>query len=75
MNQREIRAIVLRVAPHAIPAIGILHPDLRVESMTACQPLRDFFMAVQTFECGRAGPKLVAAGALRSATQGLMRLG
>jgi hypothetical protein len=75
MDQREIRAIVLHVAPHAIVAIGILHPNLRVESPIACQSLSDFFVAVQTFEGRRVRPELVAARALGSATQGLMRLG
>jgi len=27
MDQREIRAIVVHVAPHALGAIGILHPN------------------------------------------------
>ena len=75
MDQREIRAIVVHVAPHAIGAIGILHPNLRVESLIACQSLSDFLVALQTFERRRARPELMAGRALRSTAQGLMRLG
>jgi len=75
MDQREIRAIVVHVAPHALGAIGILHPNLRVESLIVCQSLRDFFVALQAFECRRARPELVAGRALRSTAQRLMRLG
>jgi hypothetical protein len=75
MDQREIRAIVVHVAPHALGAIGILHPNLRVESLIACQSLGDFFVALQAFECRRARPELVAGRALRSTAQRLMRLG
>jgi hypothetical protein len=75
MNQSEIHSIVLEVAPNAIAAIGIFHSNLPVESLMGWQPLRDFFMAVKTFECWCARPELVAGRALRSAIQGLMRLG
>jgi hypothetical protein len=75
MNQLEICAIVVHVAPHAIGAVGILHPNLRVESLIACQSLSDFLVAVQTFECRRARPELVAGRALRSTAQRLMRFG
>jgi hypothetical protein len=75
MDQREIRAIVLHVAPHAIVAVGILHPNLRVESPMGCQSLSDFFVAVQAFECRRTRSELVAGRALRSTAQRLMRLG
>ena len=75
MNQRKILAIVFEVTPHAIPAVGIFHPNLRVESPMTCQPLRDLFMAVETFKCWCTCPELVAGRALRRAIQGLMRLG
>ena len=75
MNQRKIRAIVFEVTPHAFAAVGIFHPDLRVEPTLGCQFLRDLLMAVETFECWCAGPELVAGRTLRGAFQGLMRLG
>src|SRR3981189_1450121 len=75
MDKREIRAIVVAVAPPALGAIGILHPNLRVESLIVCQSLGDFFVALQAFECRRARPELVAGRALRSTAQRVMRLG
>ena len=74
MNQRKIRAIVLQVAPHAVPPIGILHSQKRVVALMHRQPLRNFLMALQTLERRRAGPKLVARVALRRPVQRLVRL-
>ena len=64
MNEAEIHAIVIEVAADTILAIGILHLDLGVISVLRGQSLGNFFMAIQAFESRRAGPELVAAGAL-----------
>ncbi len=74
MNQRKIRPIVLQMAPHAVPPIGILHSQKRVIALMHAQPLRNFLMAFQTLERRRAGPKLVARIALRRPIQRLVRL-
>ena len=64
MDEAEIHAVVIEVAADTILAIGILHLDLGVISVLRSQSLGHFFMAVQAFECRRAGAKLVTAHAL-----------
>jgi hypothetical protein len=73
MDQRKIRAIVLEVAPHAVPAIRILHPEKRVVALMDGQAVRNFLMAFQTLERRCAGSELVAGVALGRAIEGLVR--
>src|ERR1700680_525401 len=73
MNERKILAIVLEVAPHAVSAVGILHPEKRVVALMRGQTVRNFLMAFEAFERRRAGSELVARVALRRAVEGLMR--
>lgn len=73
MNQAEIFAVVVEVTAHAISSIRVTHLQLRVVAVLSGEPLRDFLMAIETFESRRAGSKLVAAGALRGAGQRLVR--
>ncbi len=72
MDEAEILAVVIKVAADTILAIGILHLDLSVISVLGGQAVRYFFMAIQTFECRRAGPELVAGGALHRSAQRLV---
>ncbi len=72
MDEAEIRAVVIEVAADTILAIGILHLDLSVISVLGGQAVRHFFMAIQTFESRRAGPELVAGGALYRSAQRLV---
>lgn len=65
MDERKILAIVLQVAPHAISAIRILHPEERVVALMRGQTVRDFLVAFEAFEGRRAGSELVAGVALR----------
>ena len=73
MDERKIRAIVLEVAPHAVPAVWIPNPDERVIALLCSQAFRNFLMAFQTLERRRAGSELVARAALCGAVEGLMR--
>ena len=75
MNESKILAVVLEVAPHAIPAIGILHPKKSVVALMRGQSIRNFFMTFEAFERRRAGSELVASVALGRAVEGLVRLG
>ncbi len=75
MDQRKIRAVMFQVAPHAIPAVRILHPQLRVVTCFRRQSPRNFLMAFQTLERRRAGPELVAGSALRRTIQRFVSLG
>jgi len=65
MDQRKILAIVLEVAPHAVSAVGILHPEKRVVAFLRGQAFGNFLVAFETFKCRRAGSELVAGVALR----------
>ena len=65
VDERKILAIVLEVAPHAISAIRILHPEKRVVALMRGQTVRNFLVAFEAFECRRAGSELVAGVALR----------
>jgi hypothetical protein len=73
MNERKILAIVLEVAPHTVPAIGILHPEKRVIALMRGQTVGYFLMAFQALERWRAGSELVTRVALRRAIEGLVR--
>lgn len=73
MNQRKILAIVLEMAAHAIPAVGILHSEECVIALMRGQAVGNFLVAFQAFERRRAGSKLVAGVALGRAVQGLVR--
>ena len=64
MDERKILAIVFEVAPHAVPAIGILHPEKGVVALMRGQTVGNFLMAFEAFECRRAGSELVARVAL-----------
>ena len=75
MNEGKILAVVLEVAPHAVPAAGILHPEERVVALMRGQPVRDFLVAFQAFKSRCAGSELVAGVALGRAIEGLMRFG
>jgi len=66
---------MLEVAPHAVPAIGILHPEKRVVALMRGQPVGDFLMAFEALERRRAGSELVAGVALGRAVEGLVRFG
>jgi len=73
MNEGKILAIVLQVAAHAVPAVGILHRQKRVVALMRAETVRNFLVAIQALECRRAGPELVAGVALRRTVQRLMR--
>jgi hypothetical protein len=73
VNQIELFAVVFQVASDAILAIGITHLELRVVAVPVGKRLGDFLMAIQAFERGRTGPKLMATAALGRATKGGMR--
>ena len=75
MNEREIRAIVLQMAPHAVFAIGILHSEPRVVAVLGIEATGNFFVAVQAFKRGRAGAELMATRALSCSCERLMRFG
>ena len=72
MNERKIRAIVFEVAPHAVLAIGILHPEKRVVALMRGQTVRNFLVAFEALECRRAGSELVARVALGRTVEGLV---
>jgi len=65
VDQRKVFAIVFEMATDAIPAVGILHLNLRMVTVFRCQPLSHFLMALQALEGWRASSELVAARALR----------
>ena len=73
VNELEIHPVVLEVAAYAIFAVGVFHLELRVIAPLFRQQLRDFLVAVQTFEGGRAGTEFVAARTLRRSAQRLVR--
>ena len=75
MNEREIRAIVLQMAPHAVFAIGILHSEPRVVAVLGIEATGNFFVAVQALKCRRAGAELMATRALSCSCERLMRFG
>lgn len=75
VDQRKILAIVFEVAAHAILAIGILHPQLRVIALFCRQAVCDFLVAFQAFEGWRAGAELVAGVALGRAVERLVGFG
>ena len=75
VNEGEILAVMLQVAADAVLAVGIFHLQLGVVAPLLRKQLRDFSMAIQTFERGSAGAKLVAARALRCSAERLVRFG
>ena len=75
MHESEVYAVVLQVAAHAIPAVGILHAQLCVKSPAHRQALGDLLVAIETLKGRRAGAKLVTGGALCPAFHGLMCFG
>ena len=64
---------MLKVAAHAIPAIGILHPEKRVVALMRAEAVRNFLVAFQALERRRAGSELVAGVALGRAVEGFVR--
>jgi len=74
MNERKIPAIVLEMAPDAIPATRILHPEERVITLVSGEAFGNFLMAIQAFERRRAGSELVASVAFGGALERLVRL-
>ena len=74
MHEAKVLAIVFHVAAHAVPAIGIFHPQQSVVSLMRGQTVRDFLVALKALECWRAGSKLVAGVALGRPIEGLVRL-
>ncbi len=75
VDQIEVFAVMLQMAADTVLAIGVFHMDLVMIAMLGRQPLRDFFVALQALEGGRAGPELVAACALGRSRQRLVCLG
>ena len=73
MNEGKILAVVLQVAAHAVPAVGILHRQKRVVALMLAETVRNFLVAFQALERRRAGSELVAGVALRRAVKRLMR--
>lgn len=67
VNQMEVFAVVIQVAPHAVLTIGIAHPQPRMVAVIQRKPLRHLFVAIKTLEGWRAGSELMAARALRCA--------
>lgn len=75
MNQGKVLAIVLQVAPDAILASWIFHPQLGVIALVRGQAVRDFLVAFQTLERWRACPELMARPALRRTAEGFVGFG
>ncbi|HUC54921.1 MAG TPA: hypothetical protein VMR90_12795 [Candidatus Cybelea sp.] len=65
VNQAEVFPVVIQMAPYAVFAIRICHPQPCMVAMIQGQPLRHLFVTIKTFERGCAGSKLVATRALR----------
>jgi hypothetical protein len=66
VQKMEVCAVVLQVATHTILAIRVRHLNLCVIPMLGREPLRYFFMTIETFEGWSAATKLMAARTLRS---------
>ena len=75
VNEREIRSVVLQVAPHAIFSIRILHLEPRVVSPVLREQAGNFLVAVETLEGRRARPEQMATGTLRCSAERLVSLG
>lgn len=75
MHQRKILAVVFQMAAHAILAIRIFHPQLRVVALIRGQSFRDFLVAFETFEGWCACPELMARSALRGTAEGFVGFG
>jgi hypothetical protein len=72
MQEIKLFAVVLKMAAHAILAIGILHLHLCVIAMFGRKALGYFLVTIKTFKRRCAGAKLMATGALGRAAQGLV---
>src|SRR6202008_3553809 len=75
VDQAKVFSVVIQMTANAILAIGVGHLKLIVIAVLGRKPLGDFLVALEALESGRAGAKLVAAIALRSSAQRLMRFG
>ena len=69
VNKREILAVMVQMAANALFAVGILHLKPRMVPAVFRKQTRDFLMTLETFERGCARTKLMAAVALRRATE------
>ncbi|HUE54913.1 MAG TPA: hypothetical protein VMO76_03715 [Candidatus Udaeobacter sp.] len=75
VDQAKVFSVVIQMTANAILAIGVGYLKLIVIAVLGRKPLGDFLVALEALESGRAGAKLVAAIALRSSAQRLMRFG
>lgn len=75
VDEGKILAVVLQVAADAVLAVGIFHLQLGVIAPLLRKQLGNFFVAIQAFERGSAGAKLVAARTLRCSAKRLVRFG
>ena len=66
---------MFEVAADAIFPVRIPHLKLGMISVISGEPLGDFFMTIQAFECRGAGAELMTAGALCGPGKRLMRFG
>jgi len=74
-NQVEIFAVVFQVAAHAVFSIGIAHLHFKVVSVLRGKILRNFLVAIDALERGRASSEGMAGSALRSAAERRVGLG
>jgi len=75
LHNREVLAVVLRVAAHALFA-GAWGEVIRgVQTLPIDQASGDLGVAIQALEAGFPGPQPMARGAVRGAVQGLMGAG
>jgi len=75
VNKGKILAVVLEVAAHAVPAVGIFHSKKSVITLVRGETVRNFLMAFETFERRSAGSELMAGVALRRTVEGFVRFG
>ena len=68
-NQIKTLAVVLEVAAHTVPAIGVVHLHLRVITVFVFERFGNLFMAIETFESGSTGAELVTGTTLRRTAQ------
>jgi len=74
VNQVEVFAIVIQVAPHTVFAVGVRHSEARVIAVVQRQSLRYFFVALEALKSRRVGSELMATRALCGPTQRLVSI-
>ena len=74
LDDVELRAQVLRVAPNAVLVPGKVLRGSSVEAPLICEPQPDFCVATGAFKFSFAQPKGVAGGAVNGTLEALVRL-